>query len=113
MARPVDKEMAAAIGRSIRLMRRRKGETQAQTSRGIGLFDGSNAVAQYERGASVPSWPVMCRISDHFHVGLDELRHMFENEIKKAEDQYDRLDVGTPWELKSENYGVRIGVNNE
>ena len=59
------------IGKRLKILRKERKETQAQTAKAINL-----AVRNYQRfelGEGFPSYEVFCALADHFGVTLDYL----------------------------------------
>ena len=59
------------IGKRLKILRKERKETQAQTAKAINL-----AVRNYQRfelGEGFPSYEVFCALADHFQVNLDYL----------------------------------------
>jgi transcriptional regulator with XRE-family HTH domain len=66
------KKNTSAFGQRLRELREAAGLTQQQLGDAAGMA--YQTVAKYERGASIPTWPVVVRLADALGVDTDEFR---------------------------------------
>ena len=78
------------IGKRLRILRKEKKETQAQTAKAINLV--VRNYQRYELGEGFPGFEVFCALADHFQVNLDylagrtDVRDMLPPSLEKTED---------------------------
>jgi transcriptional regulator with XRE-family HTH domain len=90
------------IGNNLKLLRKRKGESQEETATNLGLTRSS--YSGYENGVAEPNLETLINCSEYFDISVDKL--IKKNLEKLSESEWKEVDKGINADLEGKN--VRI-----